>query len=71
MTVTVRDDGPGIAAGRLAQAAEEGRLGVAQSIRGRIRDIGGTVTITSAPDAGTEVDARRRADPRRRDQSLG
>ncbi len=55
VTVTVRDDGPGIADGRLAQAAEEGRLGVAQSIRGRIRDIGGTVTITSAPDAGTEV----------------
>jgi signal transduction histidine kinase len=55
VTVTVRDDGPGIAEGRLAQAVEEGRLGVAQSIRGRIRDIGGTVTITSAPDAGTEV----------------
>lgn len=32
--VTVRDDGPGIAAGRLDQAAGEGRLGVAQSIRG-------------------------------------
>ena len=55
VTVTVRDDGPGIAAGRLAQAAAEGRLGVAQSIRGRIRDIGGTVTVTSAPDAGTVV----------------
>ncbi len=49
---------PGIAEGRLAQAAEEGRFGVAQSIRGRIRDIGGTVTITSAPGEGTEVALR-------------
>ena len=37
VTVTVRDDGPGIAPGRLEQAAGQGRLGVAQSIRGRMR----------------------------------
>src|SRR2546430_356466 len=49
VTVTVRDEGPGIADGRLAQAEAEGRLGIAQSIRGRIADLGGTVTITSAP----------------------
>ncbi len=42
VTVTVRDDGPGIAPGRLEQAAAEGRLGVAQSIRGRVEDLGGT-----------------------------
>ncbi len=58
IVVTVRDDGPGIPDGRLAEAAAAGRLGVAQSIRGRIADLGGTVAISSAPDAGTEVELR-------------
>ena len=56
VTVTVRDDGPGIPAGRLAQASAEGRLGVAQSIQGRLRDLGGTAEITSSPGNGTEVE---------------
>ena len=42
VTVTVRDDGPGIPAGRLAEAAAAGRLGVSQSICGRLRDLGGS-----------------------------
>ncbi|MFE9672845.1 MacS family sensor histidine kinase [Streptomyces sp. NPDC006259] len=54
--VTVRDDGPGIAEGRLAQAAGEGRLGVAQSIRGRLRDLGGGAELVSTPGQGTEVE---------------
>jgi len=58
VTVTVRDDGPGIAPGRLAQAARDGRLGVAQSIRGRIEDLGGSVDVHSAPGQGTEVELR-------------
>ena len=58
VTVTVRDDGPGIAPGRLAQAAADGRLGVAQSIRGRVQDLGGTVEVVSAPGQGTEVELR-------------
>lgn len=58
VTVTVRDDGPGIPVGRLAQAAAAGRLGVAQSIQGRMRDLGGTATIVSAPGQGTEVELR-------------
>ncbi len=58
VTVTVRDDGPGIPPGRLDEAAAAGRLGVAQSIKGRIRDLGGTVAITSAPGQGTEVELR-------------
>jgi signal transduction histidine kinase len=58
ITVTVRDEGPGIPAGRLDQAAAQGRLGVAQSIRGRLADLGGTATITSAPGQGTEVELR-------------
>jgi signal transduction histidine kinase len=58
VTVTVRDEGLGMSAHRLAEAAAAGRLGVAQSIRGRIRDLGGAVAITSAPRAGTEVEMR-------------
>lgn len=58
VTVSVRDEGPGIPPGRLAEAAAEGRLGVAQAIEGRIRDLGGIVAITSAPGAGTDVELR-------------
>lgn len=56
--VTVRDDGPGIPEGRLAEAEGEGRLGVALSIRGRLRDIGGTAELISVPGQGTEVEMR-------------
>ncbi|WP_369751358.1 ATP-binding protein [Micromonospora sp. ATCC 39149] len=56
VTVSVRDEGPGIPAGRLDEAARQGRLGVAQSIRGRMADLGGTARITSTPGAGTEVE---------------
>lgn len=52
--VTVRDDGPGITAGRLEQAEADGRLGVASSIRGRVAEIGGTATLVTAPGQGTE-----------------
>ena len=58
VTVTIRDDGPGIADGRLGEAAAAGRLGVTHSIRGRLRDLGGTATISSAPGEGTEVELR-------------
>lgn len=58
VTVTIRDDGPGIPAGRLAEAAAGGRLGVSQAIRGRIRDLGGAADITSGPGTGTEVRLR-------------
>jgi signal transduction histidine kinase len=56
VTVTVRDDGDGIPADRLEQAAAQGRLGVAQSIRGRVADLGGRVLITSAPGEGAEFE---------------
>lgn len=58
IVVTVRDDGPGIPEGRLAEAEGEGRLGVAQSIRGRLRDIGGTAELISVPGQGTEVELK-------------
>jgi signal transduction histidine kinase len=56
--VTIRDDGPGIPAGRLAEAAAEGRLGVSHAISGRIRELGGSADISSTPGAGTEVRLR-------------
>ncbi|MGW4028578.1 MacS family sensor histidine kinase [Streptomyces sp. NPDC004838] len=58
VVVTVRDDGPGIPAGRLNQAEGEGRLGVALSIRGRLRDLGGTAELISVPGQGTEVELK-------------
>jgi signal transduction histidine kinase len=58
VTVTIRDDGPGIPEGRLAEAAAAGRLGVSHSIRGRLRDLGGSASISSAPGEGTEVELR-------------
>jgi signal transduction histidine kinase len=56
VTVSIRDDGRGMTGEREQQAVHEGRLGIAQSIRGRIRELGGTVHIGSAPDRGTEVE---------------
>jgi signal transduction histidine kinase len=56
VTVTVRDDGVGIAPGRLEEAAREGRLGVQASVRGRLAEVGGTVAVHSAPGQGTEVE---------------
>jgi signal transduction histidine kinase len=53
VAISVRDDGPGIPPGRLERAAADGRLGVSQSIRGRIEELGGTARLTSGPD-GTE-----------------
>lgn len=47
VVVTVRDEGPGIPEGRLEAAEGEGRLGVAQSIRGRVADLGGTASLTT------------------------
>jgi signal transduction histidine kinase len=52
--VSVRDDGPGIPEGRLEESAAEGRLGVQQSIVGRLRDLGGTATLRSTAGQGTE-----------------
>ncbi len=53
VTVTVRDDGDGIPAGRLEQAAGEGRVGISKSIVGRLHSLGGTATL-STDSCGTE-----------------
>jgi len=51
--VTVRDEGPGIPAGRLEEAEAAGRLGIKESICGRIRDLGGTAELSTG-SYGTE-----------------
>lgn len=56
IVVSVRDDGPGIAPGRLAAAEAEGRMGVAKSIRGRIADLGGSTGLRTGD--GTEWEFR-------------
>lgn len=56
VTVTVRDNGIGLIEGRLADAAADGRMGVANSIRGRMSDLGGTAVIESRPGAGTRLE---------------
>lgn len=58
VTITLRDDGPGFASGRLDEATAAGRLGVAQSILGRIEELGGRAQVRSAPGEGTEVELR-------------
>jgi signal transduction histidine kinase len=54
VTVSIRDDGPGIGPGRLAEAAAEGRMGVAKSIVGRLDSLGGVAELHTGPDCGTE-----------------
>jgi signal transduction histidine kinase len=55
--VTIRDQGPGIAPGRLDEAEAEGRLGIVSSICGRMTEIGGAAVLRSASD-GTEWELR-------------
>lgn len=55
VAVTIRDDGPGMADGRLAEAASAGRLGVSHAIDGRMRDLGGAARISSTEGEGTLV----------------
>lgn len=54
VVVSIRDDGPGIPAGRLAQAENEGRVGVSKSIRARMHALGGEAVLTTSEGGGTE-----------------
>jgi len=56
--LSVRDDGDGTTPDRLAAVRSDGHLGVSQSIRGRITDLGGTVSVRTAPGEGTEWEMR-------------
>jgi signal transduction histidine kinase len=54
ITVSVRDDGVGIAAGRLEEAASQGRFGISKSIVGRLTSLGGTAQLHTDVGEGTE-----------------
>jgi signal transduction histidine kinase len=49
VVISVRDGGPGIPQGRLHEAAGEGRLGVRESIVGRLRALGGSAELSTGP----------------------
>lgn len=53
VVVSVRDEGPGIPAGRLEEARSQGHLGVSSSICGRLEEVGGTATVQTG-SWGTE-----------------
>lgn len=54
VVVSIRDDGVGIAAGRLQEAVEEGHFGVSKSIVGRLHWLGGSARLNTEPGGGTE-----------------
>ena len=58
IVLSVRDDGVGFAPSRIQEAEREGRMGIAQSMRGRVADLGGTLELESAPGAGVEWELR-------------
>lgn len=58
IVVSVRDDGVGIERGRVDEAAREGRMGIARSMRGRVADLGGSVVLETQPGAGVEWELR-------------
>jgi len=58
IVISVRDDGVGIAPGRVAEAEREGRMGIAKSLRGRVASLGGGVTMESRPGEGVEWELR-------------
>jgi signal transduction histidine kinase len=54
VVVSVRDEGAGIPAGRVEEAASEGRMGIRDSVRGRMTDLGGRAVLTTGAGQGTE-----------------
>lgn len=60
VVLTVRDDGDGdgMVDGTPAGAEASGRMAVARSIRGRVADLGGTLSLDSTPGRGTEWKVR-------------
>jgi signal transduction histidine kinase len=55
VVVSVRDDGVGFDYDE-ARLADEGKIGMLRSMKGRIEDLGGSMTVRSAPGLGTEVE---------------
>jgi signal transduction histidine kinase len=58
VALTVRDNGVGMPAGRLEEAAAAGRLGASSSIRGRLTDLGGSAEYAVRDGGGVTVRMR-------------
>ncbi|HEY3688887.1 MAG TPA: DUF5931 domain-containing protein [Pseudonocardiaceae bacterium] len=58
VVLSVRDDGPGVDSRQLVGAQYDGRMGVSRSIRGRVADLGATLTLDTGPGRGTEWEVR-------------
>jgi len=56
LVLSIRDDGVGVTAQRLREAAGEYRMGVARSIVARVAELGGSATVGPAVGGGTEVE---------------
>lgn len=56
LVLSIRDDGVGVTADRLDEAAGEYRMGVAQSIVARVAELGGSAAVGPAIGGGTEVE---------------
>jgi signal transduction histidine kinase len=54
VTVSIRDDGVGIAPGRLQEAVGQGHVGISKSIVGRLMSLGGSAELHTSPGEGTE-----------------
>ncbi len=54
VTISVRDDGVGIADGRLEEAAQQGHVGISKSIVGRLAALGGSAQLHTDVGDGTE-----------------
>lgn len=60
VVVWVRDNGAGMTAEDVAEAQKAGRMGIQRSIVGRMRDLGGTAKLKTAPGRGVEWELRMR-----------
>lgn len=58
LIISIRDNGHGMTREQVAQATSSGRLGIQNSILGRIADIGGVAVARSLPGRGVEWEFR-------------
>ncbi|WP_172827142.1 ATP-binding protein, partial [Mycobacterium asiaticum] len=54
VAVSIRDDGVGIAPGRLEEAVAQGHVGISKSIVGRLMSLGGSAELHTDSGEGTE-----------------
>ena len=58
IVISVRDNGVGMSREQVQSAVQAGRLGIRESIIGRIQELGGTAQVRSSPGRGVEWELR-------------